>query len=44
VASVHPLVTYSRTQAEHGRRIVNMLDGRVLTEHVGRVRKAAANA
>jgi hypothetical protein len=37
-------VTHSRSHAEYGRRIVNMLDGRVLTEHVGWARKAAANA
>ena len=29
------MVTHSRSHAEYARRIVNMLDGRVVTEHVG---------
>ena len=37
------MVTHSRSHAEYGRRIVNMLDGRVLTENVGWARKAAAH-
>ncbi len=38
------MVTHSRSHAEYGRRIVNMLDGRVLTEKVGQVRREAAHA
>jgi putative ABC transport system ATP-binding protein len=34
------MVTHSRSHAECARRIVNMLDGRIVTEHVGRVRRA----
>jgi putative ABC transport system ATP-binding protein len=37
------MVTHSRSHAEYARRIVNMLDGRVVTENVGRARRAAAN-
>ncbi|HEX5047952.1 MAG TPA: ABC transporter ATP-binding protein [Gammaproteobacteria bacterium] len=37
------MVTHSRSHAEYARRIVNMLDGRVVTEHVGQMRRAAAN-
>lgn len=28
------MVTHSRSHAEYGRRIVNMLDGRVLAENL----------
>jgi putative ABC transport system ATP-binding protein len=38
------MVTHSRSHAEYARRIVNMLDGRVVTENVGATRRAAANA
>jgi putative ABC transport system ATP-binding protein len=37
------MVTHSRSHAEYARRIVNMLDGRVVTENVGQMRRAAAN-
>jgi len=33
------MVTHSRSHAEYGRRVVNMLDGRVLSENVGQVRR-----
>ena len=32
------MVTHSRSHAEYARRVVNMLDGRVVTENVGQVR------
>ena len=38
------MVTHSRSHAEYARRIVNMLDGRVVTENVGQKRRAVANA
>ena len=38
------MVTHSRSHAEYGRRIVNMLDGRVLTEHVGWAPREMAHA
>src|SRR5690606_5371402 len=38
------MVTHSRSHAEYGRRIVNMLDGRALTENVGLPRQEAAHA
>jgi putative ABC transport system ATP-binding protein len=38
------MVTHSRSHAEYARRIVNMLDGRIVTENVGQARRAAANA
>jgi putative ABC transport system ATP-binding protein len=38
------MVTHSRSHAEYARRIVNMLDGRIVTENVGQMRRAAANA
>ena len=38
------MVTHSRSHAEYGRRIVNMLDGRILSEHLGGARKQASNA
>jgi putative ABC transport system ATP-binding protein len=38
------MVTHSRSHAEYGRRIVNMLDGRVLTEHVGWAPREVAHA
>jgi putative ABC transport system ATP-binding protein len=34
------MVTHSRSHAEYARRIVNMLDGRVVTEHVGQMRRS----
>jgi putative ABC transport system ATP-binding protein len=37
------MVTHSRSHAEYGRRVVNMLDGRVLSENVGQVRKERAH-
>jgi putative ABC transport system ATP-binding protein len=37
------MVTHSRSHAEYGRRIVNMLDGRVLTENRGQARREAVN-
>ena len=37
------MVTHSRSHAEYARRIVNMLDGRVVTENVGQMRRAAVN-
>jgi putative ABC transport system ATP-binding protein len=37
------MVTHSRSHAEYARRIVNMLDGRVVTENVGQSRRAVAN-
>jgi putative ABC transport system ATP-binding protein len=37
------MVTHSRSHAEYGRRIVNMLDGRVLTENIGQQRRGAAH-
>jgi putative ABC transport system ATP-binding protein len=36
------MVTHSRSHAEYGRRVVNMLDGRVLTENVRQLRDAAS--
>jgi putative ABC transport system ATP-binding protein len=36
------MVTHSRSHAEYGRRIVNMLDGRILTENIGQQRRGAA--
>jgi putative ABC transport system ATP-binding protein len=36
------MVTHSRSHAEYGRRIVNMLDGRILTENIGVERRGAA--
>jgi putative ABC transport system ATP-binding protein len=33
------MVTHSRSHAEYGRRVVNMLDGRVLSENVSQVRR-----
>jgi putative ABC transport system ATP-binding protein len=36
------MVTHSRHHAEYGRRIVNMLDGRVLSENVRQLRDAAS--
>ena len=36
------MVTHSRSHAEYGRRVVNMLDGRVLTESIGQQRREAA--
>jgi putative ABC transport system ATP-binding protein len=38
------MVTHSRSHAEYARRIVNMLDGRVVTENVGQMRRAVASA
>jgi len=38
------MVTHSRSHAEYGRRIVNMLDGRVLSENVRGARREAAYA
>jgi putative ABC transport system ATP-binding protein len=35
------MVTHSRSHAEYGRRVVNMLDGRVLSENVRQLRDAA---
>jgi putative ABC transport system ATP-binding protein len=35
------MVTHSRHHAEYGRRVVNMLDGRVLSENVRQLRDAA---
>src|SRR5262249_47822435 len=37
------MVTHSRSHAEYGRRIVNMLDGRVLTENRAQARREAAH-
>ncbi len=37
------MVTHSRSHAEYGRRIVNMLDGRVLSEQVGAARGQASH-
>jgi putative ABC transport system ATP-binding protein len=37
------MVTHSRSHAEYGRRVVNMLDGRVLTESIGQQRRGAAH-
>ncbi len=37
------MVTHSRSHAEYGRRVVNMLDGRVLSENVGQVRRERAH-
>ena len=37
------MVTHSRSHAEYARRIVNMLDGRIVTENVGQMRRAVAN-
>jgi putative ABC transport system ATP-binding protein len=37
------MVTHSRSHAEYARRIVNMLDGRIVTENVGQMRRALAN-
>jgi putative ABC transport system ATP-binding protein len=37
------MVTHSRSHAEYARRIVNMLDGRVVTENVGQMRRAVVN-
>jgi putative ABC transport system ATP-binding protein len=37
------MVTHSRSHAEYGRRVVNMLDGRVLSENVGQMRREAAH-
>jgi len=37
------MVTHSRSHAEYARRIVNMLDGRVVTENVGRMRRVVAH-
>ncbi|HZF27946.1 MAG TPA: ABC transporter ATP-binding protein [Gammaproteobacteria bacterium] len=34
------MVTHSRSHAEYARRIVNMLDGRVVTENIGQMRRA----
>jgi putative ABC transport system ATP-binding protein len=34
------MVTHSRSHAEYGRRVVNMLDGRILTENIGLQRVA----
>ena len=36
------MVTHSRSHAEYGRRVVNMLDGRVLSENVRQLRDAAS--
>ncbi len=38
------MVTHSRSHAEYARRVVNMLDGRVVAENVGQTRRAVANA
>jgi putative ABC transport system ATP-binding protein len=38
------MVTHSRSHAEYARRIVNMLDGRIVTENVGQMRRAVAHA
>jgi putative ABC transport system ATP-binding protein len=38
------MVTHSRSHAEYGRRVVNMLDGRVLTENIGLQRRGVAHA
>jgi putative ABC transport system ATP-binding protein len=35
------MVTHSRSHAEYGRRVVNMLDGRVLSENLRQLREAA---
>jgi putative ABC transport system ATP-binding protein len=35
------MVTHSRHHAEYGRRVVNMLDGRVLSENLRQLREAA---
>jgi putative ABC transport system ATP-binding protein len=37
------MVTHSRSHAEYGRRIVNMLDGRILTENIGFERRRAVH-
>jgi putative ABC transport system ATP-binding protein len=37
------MVTHSRSHAEYGRRIVNMLDGRVLSENLRQTRREVAN-
>jgi putative ABC transport system ATP-binding protein len=37
------MVTHSRSHAEYGRRVVNMLDGRVLSENVRQTRREAAH-
>jgi putative ABC transport system ATP-binding protein len=37
------MVTHSRSHAEYGRRVVNMLDGRVLSENLGQMRRGAAH-
>jgi putative ABC transport system ATP-binding protein len=37
------MVTHSRSHAEYGRRIVNMLDGRILTENIGLERRGAVH-
>jgi putative ABC transport system ATP-binding protein len=36
------MVTHSRSHAEYARRVVNMLDGRILTENVGQSRREHA--
>jgi putative ABC transport system ATP-binding protein len=38
------MVTHSRSHAEYGRRIINMLDGRVLTENLGQLRREVSHA
>jgi putative ABC transport system ATP-binding protein len=38
------MVTHSRAHAEYCRRIVNMLDGRVLTEKIGQIRREVVHA
>jgi putative ABC transport system ATP-binding protein len=37
------MVTHSRSHAEYGRRIVNMLDGRVLSENLRQMRREVVN-
>jgi putative ABC transport system ATP-binding protein len=37
------MVTHSRSHAAYARRIVNMLDGRIVTESVSQTRRVAAN-
>ena len=37
------MVTHSRSHAEYARRIVNMLDGRIVTENVGQMRREAVS-
>ena len=38
------MVTHSQSHAEYAQRIVNMLDGRVLTENLVALRRGSTNA